>query len=355
MTTGLALSSAAVIGRCRVNRPSCWTPNVRIRLCRVMVAALITISTTAVSAQTPGREPNGIVYFAGTVRVIIQGAAVVDVGDVHKLKAGDVLAVFRTTDSYFRPLGTIRIAESHPNWMHATRASSSLVRKGDVVMFVRTVAEIGQPRHYLDQYIATQNLKSVGRNKYSTFNQRSVALALRDIEKRQPIWVRQDRRISGLVTGNSLDGSAESRLQYLEHQINQIRGLEGQGVRAPAAAGPRWQSVMSVLRGPSIEEYNDETTLTQVDDSVITADDDEIELLPIAEIRSVVHRLLFDRPEEERDTLSVIVTAMLRLDVGDENLWVRRQLMESQFPVLANDDQIYFDVDKIMRLLRNTD
>jgi len=317
-------------------------------------ACLFAILPGTALSQVPGDDPNGLVYFAGTVRTIIQGAAIIDLGDVHTLKTGDRVAVFRSQDSYMRPLGVITVKESHPNWFHTARNSSSHLQRQDLVVYVRTVAEIGRPQNHFDDYLAEQYLKSRGRNAYSTVNDRDVAMAIREVTERQPVWVREQKRVSGLVAGTSLDEAAENRLELLTHQINQIRRLGELGVPAAEAAGPAWQQVMSVLRGPTIEvQVIEKLGNDQQNFNVVDAPED-VEV-PVDRIRNTVKRILFARPEEVQDVVSMLVTSMLRMQVGDERLWLRRQLLEGQFPSLADDDQIYFDVDLITRQLRSTD
>jgi hypothetical protein len=327
---------------------------VPVHACFVACAIVVSpVSIPSAAAETPGEDPNGLVYFAGTVLTMIQGAAVVDLGDVHTLKPGDQLAVFRTQDSYLRPLGTISVTKSHPNWMYTQRSDSHDLRPGDLVMFVRTVADIGRPSVHRDRFLATQYLKARGRNSYSTIHDRDVAMAIREVSKRQPVWVRQRRRVSGLVAGTSLDEAAETRLKLLTSQINQIRTLQDMGIPAAEAGGPAWKSVMSVLRGPA-ELGQPVVQLGLEKPDAVTPDPAEEVEIGVDRIRNVVRSNLYARPEEEQDTVCIIVTAMMRQRVGDESLWLRRQLLESQFPMLADDDQIYVDVDLITRELRGT-
>lgn len=318
----------------------------------VALGLICALSSGLAHGQAPAGTSDGIVYFAGTVQMLIQGSALIDLGDVHTLKRGESLAVFRFTDGGFTPVGTVDVAECRPNWCYTTRNSTQQVQADDVVLFVRTVGQIGRPADHLRRFLATQRIKSTGRNGYSTVNDGNVAMAVLDVSLAQPKWVRSQRRIAGVVSGDELADDTAERLELLLQQINQIRGLDERGIPASEAAGAGWSHVMPIVRGPATESVKPLTSAGGEESAAIQNEPEPQSGISVAAVRARVEKNLFERTPEERNTISIIVTAMLRMQVGDERLWLRRQLLESQFPQLSGDDQIYFDVEKITRQLR---
>lgn len=322
------------------------------RLLLLLVLTGLAFTPSPAAAQRPNSDANGLVYFAGQVQMIVQGSALADLGNVHTLQRGESVAVFRLRDGYFCPVGTLEIETSHPDWFSATDESSRGVRPMDIVMFVRTVADIRQPDDYLRRFLATQHVRSIGRNGYSTVRHLDVAMAALEVRKQHPKWLSSEGRVAGLVAAASYGPDIRQRLDPLASQINQIRALDAMDIPASEAAGPEWEAVMTVLRGPRPEPA---TVLASEDaeTAAAAAAPQDAAVASVPAIRAAVDRELFDRNQEERNTVSLILTAMLRQQVGNERLWVRSKLLESQFPKLASDDQIYFDFEALARQLRD--
>lgn len=296
-------------------------------------------------------EPPGLVYFVGSVERVVGTSAVVDLGDVHSLKQGSVLTVFRGRDSQFRPLGTLTVANSHTTWMQSEPARQFVPEVGDVVLFIRTVGELGTGREIRDGFLANQRIANKDRNGYSTMRLDHVARSLMLLQSQQPKWVQYERRVAGVVQGDSLGETVSNGVQRLLNQIDLFRRLEEAGLPVSEAAGAEWSTVMSLLKGPPVKE-TPALTAKNAGNATPAAEPDSAIQIPVVEIQTMVARVLFDRSPEEQALASALSAALLFGEERNEPQWLRRELSHTQFPNLVNDEQFQLDILLVLRRLR---
>jgi hypothetical protein len=61
---------------------------------------------------------------------------------------------------------------------------------------------------------------------------------------------------------------------------------------------------------------------------------------------------LFDRPEQEQAIAAALISYLFSGSVRDESAWVRLELQQSQFPLLAKDEQYQEEIAGILKILR---
>lgn len=322
-----------------------------------------TPSPAAATTAVADKLPTGLVYFVGSVERVVGSSAIVDLGDVHSLQAGARVAVFRGRDNQYRPLGTLTVANSRPTWMQSEPVGKFTPEIGDQIVFIRSVSELGTGPAMQNRFLADQRIANQNRNGYSTIRRAETARSLMDLRLQQPRWVQFDRRISGVVLGETQGGELTTRVKRLLNQINLFRQLEEQGLPAAEAAGPEWKIVMSILQarptalqaaGPAGQPAAQPPQDAAATDAATqpAAGADEADVIPIVEVRTMVARVLFDRSDEERAIATAMAVALLRGQERNETQWLRRQLAATQFPGLSSDEQFQVDVALVLRRMR---
>jgi hypothetical protein len=192
------------------------------------------------------QTPAGLVCFIGNVEKVIQGAAVVDLGEIHQLIPGSSVAIFRSKESHFEPLGQLIVAKSFPAFFQAETDIELAPEVGDIVMFVRTVGELGTADSLRDRFLARQKILNMNNNGYNTTRHYATSVALGEYRRRQPQWLRKSTGVTGIIQSES-SGELSSRIQRLLQQIDQFRRLQARGVPVAAVAGHRWSTVMNIM------------------------------------------------------------------------------------------------------------
>ncbi len=307
------------------------------------------VATPKATRARTARKPPGLIYIVGTVERVTANAAIVDLGNVHALKPGSVVTVFRSRDGQFSPLGILKVANSLATWMQTEPAEGFLPEVGDLILFIRTIGEIGTGTAHQDRFLSLQYIKNQNRNGYTTLRSLAVAESLLDIRLQQPRWFQYEKRIAGVVRGETLRDGLSRRTELLLEQINLFRRLHEEGFSVAAAAGTRWEQVMQQLQGPAPEP---EVLLTNKPPKTETSDADDSNAIPIIEVQLMVSRIFFDRTLEEQAIASAMCTAMLQGASRNEPEWLRRELQHCQLPQLAEDIQFRSDAISVVRQLR---
>ena len=89
-------------------------------------------------------------------------------------------------------------------------------------------------------------------------------------------------------------------------------------------------------------------------DSSISDDDDAASGVQtsIEDIQAMVETRLFDRNREEQAIASAMIVCLMRSTEKNEPAWLKRRLLQTQFPLLAGDDQFLDDIGLALRQLR---
>ncbi|MBL8819658.1 MAG: hypothetical protein JNL58_26770 [Planctomyces sp.] len=328
------------------------------RLCSLPLFAW---SLLLLSAQTSAAPPtevsdkpeeiDSIVYYVGRIERITLGRAIIDLGDAHDVRIGNQLAVFRPTDNYFEPVGVVIADRCHPTWIVAAAAPGLTLEPDQLVVQIRSVAELSTGDKIRDRFLAHQKILNSQRNGYSTIRNLEAASALRDVQAQQPKWVNSRKQIAGVIQAPSQDEKMPQRTRNLLNQINQLRRLQSNGLPAFEAAGPQWQSVMSVLNTRPLPR--DETTeeLAQSTEPAVVQEQDTAPPA-ITEIRDVVQKRMFERNTQQQILATVFAASLLYGGVDNEQGWLTRETVVSQFPELQSDAPYIEDVMAVCNVIR---
>ncbi|MFN5896238.1 MAG: hypothetical protein ACK48Y_01850, partial [Planctomyces sp.] len=196
----------------------------------------------------------GIVWYAGTVLSSAAEAERIDLGDVHGILEGDLLAAFRRTDNHYRPLGTVQIIESHPTWSRPGGPVAAQLQQGDLVLGIRTVRQIGTGSDFSEAFLNRQLIRNSNRNGYSTLREQESAQVLHTIVNRQQRWVKQLKPVAGRIRGASVTPADFQSLQPLLSQIRRCHDFSAIGIPLEKCASPEWAAVTAVLTPrPAVE------------------------------------------------------------------------------------------------------
>jgi len=335
-----------------------------------MFAALL-VATSGVAfgqskaSATTTRDQVGIVYFIGSVQSVARGAAVVDLGDVHTLRERDTLAVFRTRDGYLTPLGTLEVQETFGPYSGTEKAHGFEAEPGDVVIFVRELSQMRSFVNHMDHVLGNRLTRSRKQNFVSVPGRPEAVEGLLNYREDQPQWVRnlgEDEDtiyVVGELYGASFADGAPDRLSRLTDQIDLLRDLHLAGNSSVAAASEGWATVMPVLYGQTVTTDVRSRDAVASEDAVAgenrAANDGRHSVSErdfSRRVRRVGEARLFDRPAEQRNSLSALLVARLKNPGGSDDLWFKARLPRTQFPKLADDDQFLEDIRTILRQLR---
>lgn len=290
-------------------------------------------------------EREGIIYSVGLVEIVDRGA-IFDLGDAHSLKIDDKVALFRSSDDHFRPIGLLTVAETHPTFSRARVSTKVKPRAGDVVMFVREFSQLKTPDRHRDEFIQLKILKESGAITTSTRRRLPTAMSLLRYQQRHPKWERRSNSVLGFLNGESFADGGEERIENLLNQINLFREHYRSGKTSLPSAGKTWEAVMKTLAGETANAQHFASLPTVVED-----DEDLAQGPSVRDIDRQVNSKLFDRTAEERSLIAFIVSTALQESQREskQDLWVRQQFEQSQFPTLAEEDVVLDVVRDIIR------
>lgn len=296
--------------------------------------------------------PAGLVYFIGSVERVINGFAIIDLGEVHLMRSQLKLAAFRPRDDHFTPLGTLTVLNTHPSWSQMDHAAGFVPAVGDLIVSIETVGNIGTTDRLRDRFLARRQIIDSGRNSYNTVRDQEIADSLQAYAGQQPRWVSERMGVVGTVFGDSYAAGKNSRLENILNQINQFRRLQAQQIPVSTAAGQEWSTVMEPLQGP-IEASIRPTMVRLGRRSVMPQQVAEpVGPMPIHDIRRLVETKMFERNHEEQAIAAAMCLFLLKSSIRDEATWLRMELARSQFPKLAKDQQYQLDIAGVLRILR---
>ena len=305
-------------------------------------------------------EPAGLVWFIGTVEQIVDGVALIDLGEVQTLRQGSMVAAFRYRDNHFAPLGVLEVRVSHPTWSQTDKPGSFAPEVGDLVMFVEAPGDLGSGDAIRDGFIRHRIVANANANRYSSMRDSIEADTLQRVIEKQPRWVKGKRRIAGVSRSPSVTREMYTRLKPFMNQILTFQDYEDRGVNIAQVTPESWQDVLEELR---YRKASTDVEAKVVDpdaavEPVVTentiATENTIDPSQLVTVRRVVDESMFQRFPEERNSIAVICATLLYTKTSNERQWIAQQLAQTQFPALSNQEQTLIDMEAIMRRVRKT-
>ncbi|MEJ7592698.1 MAG: hypothetical protein WKF77_14205 [Planctomycetaceae bacterium] len=216
------------------------------------VAMLWTANCLQAAPPDDIEEPEGLVWFIGTVEQVVDGVPLIDLGEVHTLRAAaegepfrsksrptdvndlyrrpreSTVAAIRNRDNHFSPLGVMEVSFSNPTWSQMKKPTSFTPEIGDLVMFVESPGNLGSGDAIRDAFIRHRIVANSSGNRYSTVRcHRSRHAAACD---------RKTAELGGRQSPNRGGDSITIRYQRYAHQTQtlhesdyDVSGLPGPG------------------------------------------------------------------------------------------------------------------------------
>ncbi len=304
----------------------------------------------------------GIVWFIGAVAHRSDGQPTIDMGDAHGLTEGTEVAVFRSKDNHFLPLGIIQIEESFATWSIPAKNRTIELQTGDRIIYVRTLSQIGTGDSFRDAFLRKQLIKTGERNSYGTALEQSEAATLQRYIARHPKWVRDHKHITGTIRSQSVSAYDVEDMQPLLNQVMKFQYYQKLGVPLKKAIGAEWSRSLEVLtaapefvfgqKANSDEISSNATPSSDASETTNLQPEGDAETKRIEAFRRHVNKLLFVRAAEERNVVMAICVTIEKVQPKNERQWFSLQIKGTQFPSLAEDVQFLNDLQTIMRRVR---
>ncbi|MCA9084039.1 MAG: hypothetical protein KDA81_08290 [Planctomycetaceae bacterium] len=291
----------------------------------------------------------GLVYGIGTIERVVRGSAIVDLGDVHSLKAQDRLAVFRRQGRYFVPAGILTVEETEETSSTLQRSRHFVPETGDVVMFVREFHDMQKAADHRDDFLRTFLLKNAGSNGYSTARRLDTARALMIYRNHYPDWERGKSDVVGYIFGESFVDVETKPISSLLKYVGMLREKYQQGRRTLPAAGADWQLVAELLAGESIQAQHLAAVAAKEANEGDTAD---VRIEP-REIERRLRERLFDREDEQIHLLTFLVATFIEESGRNQDLWMQQHFRRSQFPELQDEEVLLESLRDFVRDLQS--
>ena len=333
-----------------------------ISLCLTTVVSIFSVLPAVALGQSDPNVINGggLVWFAGSVISDSDEAIRIDLGDVHGVLEGDRLAAFRPQNSHYAPVGTIQILESHSTWSRPARSISMALHKGDIIIGIRTLRQIGTGQDLQEAFLERQLVRSSNRNSYSTLREQQSAKILHGLVRRQTRWIRELKPVAGQVRSDSFSSENFQKIQPLLNQIMRFQDLRATGIPIERCIGKEWESVLGTLTPESAIAAStpgkgklDQTpaVVSQSAESETDSLKSELEKR-IDVVREETGLVLFDRFPEERNVAMMICSVIDLESPKNEPLWISLELSKSQFPELAEDREMLVELPEILKRVR---
>jgi hypothetical protein len=352
----------------------CWKFTMTLlRNCRILasITAVFCLGSmpTVWSQDSDGKladeeSVTGLIWFIGTVTEHGTSPASVDLGEAHALNEGDRIAIFRSVDRHFEPVGACRVLESRATWCIPQLPIGGSLRTGDRVIFVRTISQLGAGADFRNEFLTRQLVKMSNANSYSTLRQQEEADALQDFVARQPRWQRDQKRIAGTVRSESLTSNDANLMQPLFNQVLKFQEYRKRGIPVRHAVGAAWDDVLTALtpRTPPLvppAEVTTEAAKAALQNAAANKPPQPAQVIDpqslekrVDRIRRHADRILFVRSREERNVVTIICTALELDSPSNERQWYSYQIAKTQFAEQSEDPQLLDDLEAVIAAVR---
>ena len=296
-------------------------------------------------------ERSTLVYSIGTVEKMIRGAALIDLGDLHTLSVAapkNKVALFRSTAEKYVPVGVLKISETYSTYSLAFPAPGVKPEAGDVVMFVREISQLKSADNHRDDFIKQQLVKNAYATGYSTVRRFETAKVMRTYFEDHRKWERSRANIGGFLNGESFASGREQSLKPLLNYLGMLREDFRIGRNSLTASGKKWTETSRALFGATVMTQHAAAQNVEFEDPVFA----DQKRPPDRDIQREVGERFFDRSEEQKNTLSYIVAALLEANPRNDDAWFHRTILQTQFPELGEETFVLEQIREILKTLQ---
>ncbi len=298
---------------------------------RLLSTSLMILAGCAAAADAAERTTRPD-FFIGTVTSRVGTSIRVDLGFVHGLRQDQQLAVFRSSDTSWDPVGIVAVAEvgSHQSGVRVSRGLNP--QPGDLVL-VSAAATPEVSRSALQHYYVTSRILTLkGRNQYDT---RPVGTEVRELAYRQNMarrWYRSRDDGPKIAWGATRDVYRSVRVEALARQCQMLDNLLMDAPGAVESLSERWRTILPFIRGVPPREPTGEPAPEDADGDFATTAD-AVNLLP--RVRSE----FATEPEALQEMVAVICAAALAQPPASLRSFIRSRLLQSQFAYAVTEQE----------------
>ena len=317
------------------------------------------------TGKLPEEDPvTGLVWFIGTVTEHGTSPASVDLGEAHALREGDRIAIFRSVDSHFEPIGACRVLESRATWCIPQVPVGGSLKTGDRVIYVRTLSQLGAGEDFRNEFLTRQLVRMSNANSYSTLRQQEEANALQRFIARQPRWQRDQKRVAGIVRSETVTPNEADLTKLLFNQVLKFQEYRTRGIPVRKTVGAAWDDALTALtpRTPPLvppAEVTTEAAKAALQNAAANKPQQPAQMIDlpslekrIDRIRRHTDRILFVRSREERNVVTIICTALELDSPTNERQWYSYEIAKTQFAEQSDDPQLLDDFEAVMQAVR---
>ena len=314
-----------------------------------LVTCLLMVTLHSAGAQEVDLYRSGLLYGMGTVEQVSRGSAIIDVGQAQTLKVDDRVVLIRQVSTYYVPVGVLPIRETYPTFSRTGAVRGVAPQENDIVLFVREFQQIRPARQYESDLIRQRMIQNSGTNRSSSRRRLDAAMSMLEYRRNFGKWEKSNDTVVGYLAGASFAGDRRKSLDVLLSHIGMMREVHRGGYDGLAAAGPGWEAVVKELSGPTVlKAYEEAKQAAEEAKDEFTIDDGP----SIRDIRRTISSKFYDRLDEEKNLFSFLVASILEISPRNEDFWFQRQIGQSQFPGITEEEVVREQLQIILQELR---
>lgn len=300
---------------------------------RTIVCCLFSISILLPqSSGAQERVSSKAEFVIGQVQRV-SGSAEIDLGFVHALKKGDRLALFRSSDIAWNPIGVVKIA--NPGSSRSTVASvlGPSPKRGDLVVIAQSLLPARPSKKRAEHYVTQRILSRYLQNGYDTTATSTDTRQLASQKDHANRWFRHGSKTGiKLTLGVRREAYDSKRVTRLAKQCRYLGKLRVEDPSLMSSLSARWKMILS-----TVAPISDKVEPKQTD---ATSDDgEEFASTVVPNILPRVQQHFKDEPPAVQETTALVLAALLSKSPRSYPAFLQAQYLQTQFPQLGTDEE----------------
>ncbi len=299
------------------------------------IVCCLTLLLPTLAAEAQNRVSSTAEYVVGQI-VRVSGDADIDLGFVHGFKLGDRLALFRSSDIAWEPVGVVKVTRAASSSSIVTSVGGLRPQRGDLVVVAQSLLP-ARPASKRDEHFVTQRiLDRRMKNHYDTL---ATSTDTRQLAKQRYYakrWFRQgaDSGIK-LTLGVRREAYDSKRVVRLAKQCRYLAELRVENPTVMTSVSDRWTMVLPAI-APVTESQKPKTTDAVGENAT---EDEEFATTAVPNILPRVEAGFKDEPKAIQEATAIVLAALLAKSPRSYPAFLQSQYLQTQFPRLASDEE----------------
>ena len=307
---------------------------------RTIVCCLSLLLPT-LAAEAQNRVSSTAEYVVGQI-VRVSGDADIDLGFVHGFKLGDRLALFRSSDIAWEPVGVVKVTRADSSTSIVTSIHGLRPQRGDLVVVAQSLLPSRPASKRAEHFVTQRILDRRMKNHYDTL---ATSTDTRQLAKQRYYAKRWFRRgaDSGikLTMGVRREAYDSKRVVRLAKQCRYLAKLRNEYPTVMTSVSDRWTMVLPTV-APVKEPVQPKTT-DAADENADAGD--EFAATAVPDILPLVEVGFKDEPKAIQETTAVVLAALLAKSPRSYPAFLQSQYLQTQFPRLATDEEFIRELE----------